>query len=569
MNFFNFAAGGAILGILTACWGHLKAVSWKLISLLIQRVEISADSYIYQIVVDHLVASYKRSTIYDRSYAAQNEHRRDLDRYGYVAVERLCSGSMIFWRGWFPIFFSKSTEQKKDIYGSTTQHINASLTFLRGTIDADQLMIDAVNKRNEMRWKFEELSAGDRRRFFIKHVPDFFKDENKKTVQADSGLTNGVPWYQMASNRVLGVDPKLLGRGTTSKTSALENLIFPERIQKLIEDIKLWRTNRDWYHKRNIPWKRGWLLYGPGGTGKTALARAFAEDLDMPIFVYNMNELGNFEFMRAWTEMLACAPCIALIEDIDNVFHGRENVGRQSTSLFSMFHRKRLKIAMRQDGESQPQAQSNSPESSLGADKEGPLSDLDGWGCGRLTFDCFINMLDGIERNDGVFTIITTNHIEHIDPALGKPVKRDGHTDFVSTRPGRIDKAIELTYMENEDKLRMACKIVGDYPESMAEIIKHVTEHPDLQETPAQFQEYCSQLALKEFWILSQMGKESEKSCVDVLENRTNHYNELYTAITMGKTDESRKEAVDRYAVAVRSNPIRSERSFNGVPEHV
>jgi hypothetical protein len=58
------------------------------------------------------------------------------------------------------------------------------------------------------------------------------------------------------------------------------------------------------------------------GTGKTALA----EDLDLPIFVYSLADMSNFSLMRNWMEMRASTPCIALIEDVDNVFHGRTNV---------------------------------------------------------------------------------------------------------------------------------------------------------------------------------------------------------------------------------------------------
>ena len=40
--------------------------------------------------------------------------------------------------------------------------------------------------------------------------------------------------------------------------------------------------------------------------------------------------MGNHELMKAWSEMQMNVPCIALIEDIDNVFHGRENVARKN-----------------------------------------------------------------------------------------------------------------------------------------------------------------------------------------------------------------------------------------------
>ena len=111
-----------------------------------------------------------------------------------------------------------------------------------------------------------------------------------------------------------------------------------------------------------------------------------------------------------------------------------------------------------------------------------------------LTFDCLLNCLDGVERADGIFTIITTNDISKIDPALGQPRKLpDGTIEFISTRPGRIDKAVELTYMEAADKKRMAKRILGEYAERVRpEMLEFIDRYPDLQETPAQFQERCA-----------------------------------------------------------------------------
>ena len=273
----------------------------------------------------------------------------------------------------------------------------------------------------------------------------------------------------------------------------MDLLIFPRRVLELIEEIKLWRTNRKWYQRRGIPWKRGWLLYGPPGTGKTALARAFAEDLDMPIFVFNLSELGNFEFMRSWLTMRASAPCVALIEDIDNVFHGRENVSRRRPrsflSLMNLGVRKQVGDAS--DAEKPPD---DAAAKGLSDQERSFFAD------GMLSFDVFLNMLDGVDRNDGVFTVITTNDIGKIDSALGQPRKLpDGTVEFISTRPGRIDKAIELTYMEPEDKRRMAERILGEYSDALEEMLNFIATTP-LAETPAQFQERCSQIALRHFW---------------------------------------------------------------------
>jgi SpoVK/Ycf46/Vps4 family AAA+-type ATPase len=182
--------------------------------------------------------------------------------------------------------------------------------------------------------------------------------------------------------------------------------------------------------------------------------------------------MGNRQLMKAWSKMQVNVPCVALIEDVDNVFHGRENVARKNALLGGMLLPRKKKDDDGGRGLVQP-----------------------------LTFDCLLNCLDGVERVDGTFTIVTTNDISKVDPALGQPrTLPDGTVEFISTRPGRIDKAVELSYMEPADKKRMAKRILGEYPGPYQEMREFIDRFPDLEETPAQFQERCGQIALACFW---------------------------------------------------------------------
>jgi hypothetical protein len=46
----------------------------------------------------------------------------------------------------------------------------------------------------------------------------------------------------------------------------------------------------------------------------------------------------------------------------------------------------------------------------------------------------------------------------------------------------------------------MARRILSDYPEKVQEMVEFIDRFPELQETPAQFQERCGQIALACFW---------------------------------------------------------------------
>ena len=52
--------------------------------------------------------------------------------------------------------------------------------------------------------------------------------------------------------------------------------------------------------------------------------------------------------------------------------------------------------------------------------------------------------------------------------------------------------------MTKENKIKMANKILSDFPEQLMMVNSYIEENH--QETPAQFQEYCAQIAIQEYW---------------------------------------------------------------------
>ena len=227
---------------------------------------------------------------------------------------------------------------------------------------------------------------------------------------------------------------------------AFEHLYYPEHVQKHIEYARIWFEQRDWYAKHSIPWRRGWLLYGPGGTGKSSLARALAQQFRIPLYRYHLATLTDREFMLNWSEMEL--PGIVLFEDIDTVFDGRKPVSERNV---------------------------------------------------QLTFDTVLNAISGVNSRDGVFLIVTTNHPDKIDPALGAVRYADmSSSTSSSSRPGRIDTTIQLGYMDDEGKELMAERIVGDWPDVKERLLRKTNV------LPVQFQEMCIQEAYSQ--LLKEQG---------------------------------------------------------------
>ena len=79
-----------------------------------------------------------------------------------------------------------------------------------------------------------------------------------------------------------------------------------------------------------------------------------------------------------------------------------------------------------------------------------------------------------------------------IDPAIGNIVNGEG----MSTRPGRIDRAIEFEPLDRDGRIKMATRIMEGLAEDKW---KYFIDKYD-KDTGAQFQERCCRLALRLFW---------------------------------------------------------------------
>ncbi len=228
------------------------------------------------------------------------------------------------------------------------------------------------------------------------------------------------------------------------RKSLLEEMSLSPEMELVIRRIRFWYSHRAWYQKKRIPWKYGCLLYGPPGTGKTSLVRALAGDLGIPIHTFHLASMDDYDFLDAWKRAKRDNVRIVLWEDMDTVFEGRTN---------------------------------RIPGS-------------------KLSYTTLLNAIDGIEEEDGLIFIVTTNNINSIDEALGKPryETNGGKCDGKSTRPGRIDLVVELRDLDYAGRLKMARRILED--EELAQ--KFAAEGEN--DTGAQFQDKCRSEAERRLW---------------------------------------------------------------------
>src|SRR5262249_9745714 len=106
----------------------------------------------------------------------------------------------------------------------------------------------------------------------------------------------------------------------------LRSLILADSIlDETLDDLREFYRSSAWHADRGIPNRRGYLLHGPPGTGKTTLVLGLAGELKLPVATLNLsNKLMSDDSLRALVDGLPAA-ALLLIEDIDCAFKDYRN----------------------------------------------------------------------------------------------------------------------------------------------------------------------------------------------------------------------------------------------------
>lgn len=323
-----------------------------------------------------------------------------------------------------------------------------TVSFLRGTVNTDELLSLALDD-SDNRTEVYRDECNNRNRYCLRMLVGREKGAGamgESLARVSSKRTGN----DVAPSDGDGAEDDIMLTDTLDKSfkydstewmqssqhDPFESLYYPKSVEKYINQAIRWRDMKDWYAERDIPWRRGWTLYGGPGTGKTSLSNATAKRLGIPLYIFNLNTMSDQELIEYWDEMET--PCMALFEDFDNVFHGR--VAQTEHKL--------------------------------------------------LSFDCVLNVIGGAKAADGVFLMVTTNDLSKIDPAMGVVWGTEGSKKGISSRPGRIDTVIYLGPMEEDGRLKLAKRILVDWPEAIETLVKEGDGC-----SAVQFQEMCLQYA--------------------------------------------------------------------------
>ncbi|KAJ7596071.1 P-loop containing nucleoside triphosphate hydrolase protein [Mycena floridula] len=217
----------------------------------------------------------------------------------------------------------------------------------------------------------------------------------------------------------------------TRPKRALDSVVLDPGIKEMvIEDAQDFLESKSWYSERGIPFRRGYLLYGAPGSGKTSLIHCLAGELGLDVYVISLSRSGLDD--SALDQLVNDLPerCVALMEDIDAAFTHTLNRDDPGT-----------------DDPSVKKSQTSSP----GATSKLSLSGL-------------LNALDGVAAQEGRILVATTNKYSSLDPALCRPGRMDIHIEFKLASKYQCRELYKRFYLpglhisdENDDLIDAEC----------------------------------------------------------------------------------------------------------------
>ena len=212
----------------------------------------------------------------------------------------------------------------------------------------------------------------------------------------------------------------------------LESVVLePGLADRLAADCERFLEAGAWYRHRGIPHRRGVLLHGPPGCGKTSLILALAGHLGLGISVLNLSDPNMTDSVLQARVADLPRNTTLLLEDTDGALVSRDS----SSALLRSAH----------------------------------------GGQSALTLTGLLNALDGVVASEARLTFLTTNYPDRLDPAL--------------IRPGRVDIKQLIGYCSHLQAEEMFTKF---FPESSElerkTFVKNIFNRKSSQISAAQIQ---------------------------------------------------------------------------------
>ena len=100
-------------------------------------------------------------------------------------------------------------------------------------------------------------------------------------------------------------------------------LCVHDSIRRMLQaDFELFFEREPWFREHNLPYRRGYLLWGSPGNGKTLAVRIMASHPHVRSFALDLSdaEEKNSNLYRLFSRAAENAPSLVILEDLDRAF---------------------------------------------------------------------------------------------------------------------------------------------------------------------------------------------------------------------------------------------------------
>ncbi len=191
------------------------------------------------------------------------------------------------------------------------------------------------------------------------------------------------------------------------QNATFDSLVLPDALkQEIQDDFAQFFASQSVYAHYGIPWKRGVLLLGTPGNGKTHTVKALINQSHQPcLYVKSFKaEYGTDHdaIKQAFQRARQTTPCILVLEDLDSLIDGTNRA-------------------------------------------------------------FFLNEMDGFASNAGIVTVATTNHPERLDAAiLDRPSRFDRKYHFALPAPAERHRFLTRWNTQVEPILRLSEAVLAE-----------------------------------------------------------------------------------------------------------